>query len=383
MKANVSTQINQAKMTLFFTAKLGLKTWVDVGNLDRELALYKRLSSELAGINFVTYEGKEDLLYSEKLGNIELLNTNWNHRTLLISGQLLKKYYRQLKSSDIFKTNQIPGVEIPLMLNRFFKKKFMLRCGYLHSYVVKNSSNNENEIRAAFQLEKKAFSNADVGIVSTSWQRDWVIDNHMVQADKIKVIPNYVLTDIFFPDPQVQKIYDLIFIGRSGKEKNIDNLLKALLVLKQNGKNISLVLVGSCCKNSKIKEEVSRNGLNVTFKGTIPNFELQKILNQSKVFILPSIYECHPKTLLEAMSCGLPCIGSDNLGIRNDIHHLNNGYLCQTDCISISEAVEHILSDKDLQKELGKNARKYILNNYTLDRIVQLELGIIQEILSK
>jgi len=376
-------QLNQSKMTLFFTAGLGLKTWAEVGNLDRELALYQRLSTELAGINFVTYEGKEDQLYSKKLGDIELLNTHWNHRTLQTSIQLFKNYYRQLKHSDIFKTNQIPGSEIPIMLNRYFKKKLMIRCGYLHSFVVKSSSKNENEIQRAFQLEKMAFSNADVGIVTSSWQRDWVINNHLVQADKIKVIPNYVLTDVFTPKPEEQKIYDLIFIGRSGNEKNIDNLLKALLSLKQKGKNISLLLAGSCCNDKNIKEEVSRNGLNVIFKGKIPNFELPKVLNQSKVFILPSIYECHPKVLLEAMSCGLPCIGSDILGIQNDIHHLYNGYLCQTDYSSISKAIEHILSDELLQKNLGKKAREYILNNCSLDRIVQLELGIIQEILSK
>lgn len=383
MKTTTSTQINQAKMTLFFTANLGLKTWAEVGNLDRELALYQRLSSELAGINFVTYEGKEDHLYLKKLGDIELLSTNSYRRTLQTSLQLYFKYFRQLNETDIFKTNQIPGAEIPMLLNRFFRKKLIIRCGYLLSYFVKNSSNNEEEIQKAFQLEKKAFSNADVGIVTSSWQRDWVINNHKVQADKIKVIPNYVLTDVFLPSPQIQKICDLIFIGRPGKEKNIKSLLEALLYMKQKGKNISLVLVGGCCDDDRIREEVNRNGLNVIFKGKIPNFELPKVLNQSKIFILPSIYECHPKALLEAMSCGLPCIGSDILGIRNDIHHMNNGYLCQTDYISISEAIERILSDNSLQKNLGINAREYILENYTLDRIVQLELGIIKEILSK
>ena len=75
------------------------------------------------------------------------------------------------------------------------------------------------------------------------------------------------------------------------------------------------------------------------------------VLNQAKVFILPSYYEGHSKALLEAMSCELPCVGSDVVGIKEDIQYMETGYLCETDYKSIANAIETVLSDDLLQKK--------------------------------
>ena len=106
------------------------------------------------------------------------------------------------------------------------------------------------------------------------------------------------------------------------------------------------------------------------------------ISNQARIFIIPSYYEGHPKALLEAMSCSMPCIGSDVIGIREDIEHLVTGYMCETDFKSIADAIDFPLSDEHLQSKLGRNARKHILTNYSLDKILQMELEIIKEVLA-
>jgi glycosyltransferase involved in cell wall biosynthesis len=110
---------------------------------------------------------------------------------------------------------------------------------------------------------------------------------------------------------------------------------------------------------------------------------LPYVLNQAKVFILPSYYEGHPKALLEAMSCGLSCIGSDVTGIREDIEHIKTGYLCKTDYKNIANAMGIILSDESLQKTIGNNAREYILKKYSIERILKMELDVIQEVIDK
>ena len=141
-------------------------------------------------------------------------------------------------------------------------------------------------------------------------------------------------------------------------------------------------MVGKCCYDNNILKLITEYGLDVTLRGTVPNFELSRILNQARLFILPSYYEGHPKALLEAMSCGLPCIGTDVTGIREDIDHLVTGYLCKTDFESIAEALDVLISDEILQAKLGRNARNYILENYSLDKIIQQELDVIKEVLA-
>ncbi len=376
-------ELENTSLTLFFTGGVSLKTWVEVGNLDRELEIYKRLSKKLKDINMVTYGGKRDRVYAKNLGEINLLSTTWYNNPKLTILHLLLKYLPQIFRSDILKTNQIPGSEIPIWVKEHFGKKLIVRCGYLHSYFIKNQSKDQKKINKAIQLEKKAFSCADMGIVTSSWQRDIIIKQYNVEPAKIKVIPNYVITDVFKPHPEIQKKYDLIFIGRSGSQKNIINLLKTIQYLKTKNKNISLIMIGGCCENNEIREIVNQYRLNVTFKGNVPNFALPHLLNQAKVFVLPSYYEGHPKTLLEAMSCEIPCVGSDVVGIKEDIQHMETGYLCKTDYKSIANAIETVLSDGLLQKKIGENAREYILKKYSIDKILKMELEVIQEVVAK
>ena len=376
-------EILNTSLTLFFTGGVSLKTWAEVGNLEREIELYKRLSEKLKDVNMVAYGGKGDRVYAKDLGEINLLSTTWHNSPKLTLLHLLLKYLPQIYKSDVLKTNQILGSEIPIWVKEHFGKKLIVRCGYLHSYFIKNQSKDQKAINEAIQLEKKAFSCADVGIVTSSWQRDIVIKQYNIEPAKIKVIPNYVVTDVFKPHPEIQKKYDLIFVGRSGNQKNINNLLKAIQYLKTKNKNISLIMIGGCCDNNEIREIVNQYRLNVTYKGNISNFELPYVLNQAKVFILPSYYEGHPKTLLEAMSCGLPCVGSDVVGIKEDIQHMETGYLCKTDCKSIANALKTVLFDETLRKKIGENAREYILKKYSIDKILKMELEVIQEVVAK
>jgi len=379
----LNMKIGDASLTLFFTQGVGLKTWEEVGIIDRELELYKRLSVHLKKVSMVTYGGKTDLGCSKEVGNIKILPITWHKKRAITILHLLLKYCFKIKDSSILKTNQIRGSEIPLWVKKRFNKKLIVRCGYLHSQFTNKRTGNKLIRMNAHKLEQDAFLFADIGVVSSSRDRDYVITRYKIEPEKIKVVPNYVITNLFRPLPELQKKYSLVFIGRSGRQKNLDNLLKAIHYLNKTEKRAaSLLMVGGCCFNRKIKEIIERYKLNVTLKGNLPNFELPQIINQAKLFILPSYYEGHPKVLLEAMSCGMPCIGTDVTGIREDIDHLVTGYLCKTDFKSIANAIHSLLSDESLQAKLSKNARNHILKNYSIDKILQMELNVISEVLA-
>jgi len=367
-------------LTLFFTGGVSLKSWAEEGNMDRDLEIYKQLAEELKTVNIVTYGGKEDRLYKKNIGNLNLLSVPWHINSKKTILRILTKYLPQILKTDILKTNQIFGAEIPLWFKKKFNKKLISRCGYLYSRNTKKAKKDEEIINYAIRLEREAFTSADLSVVSSSWQRDIVLKEYDIEPDKIKVIPNYVVTNVFKPYPEIMKKYDLVFVGRKEPEKNLCNLMKALHSLKIKGRNCSLLMIGGCSSNNEIREMASRYNLDVTFQGNVPNLKLPHFLNQAKIFILPSYYEGHPKALLEAMSCGLPCIGTDVAGIKEDIAHMKTGYLCATDLDSISQAIEVLLSEESLRKTIGKNAREYILNNYSINKILLMELKVIKEL---
>ena len=197
-------ELAKTSLTLFFTKHVSLKTWVDIGIIDRELAIYRKLAMHLKKVNMVTYGGNKDKTYSDKLGNINILPTIWRNRAITII-HLLMKYYSEIKNSEILKTNQIQGSEIPLWFKKKFGNKLIVRCGYLHSQFRFKQTEDEAIRRKAYKLERDAFSFADRGVVSSPRERDYVLDEYKIKPEKIKVIPNYVLTNIFKPIPEMPK----------------------------------------------------------------------------------------------------------------------------------------------------------------------------------
>lgn len=369
-------------LTLFFTRKVGLNTWDQVGNLDREVELYRRLSKDLRTVSFLTYGGRADAGFRDRLAPIKVLPATWHGRQTFTLLGLMLKHWPSILSSDILKTNQIPGSEIPITLKRLLGKKLIVRCGYLYSFFVKEATNDDEVICRAIELERKAFSAADIGIVTSAWQREIVVSRYGIDPAKIKVVPNYVATDVFRPQPEIEKRFDLVYVGRGGPQKNLDSLLGATNLLKNKGRDLSLLMIGGCCKDPAIRNEALQSGLDITFAGSVPNAGLPQMLHQARIFIQPSLYEGHPKTLLEAMSCGLPCIGSNVSGIKEDIVHGDTGFLCRTDPAAIASAVETVLSDAALRERMGSKARDYILGNYSLDLVYGLELDIMRGLIS-
>ena len=373
--------IEDISLTLFFTGGIGLKTWSEVGNIDREVELYKKLLKHVKNVNFVTY-GDRDKQYSDKLGDIKVLSTRWYGRREFTLFRLLLKHRSEIRESSIFKTNQIYGSEIPIWLKKRYNTPLITRCGYLPSRFLLEEKKDEETVARAKRQEHEAFSNADIGVVTSSRDREYVTRGYGIEREKIRIIPNYVPTQVFKPLPGLEKKYDVIYVGRGDRQKNLRNLLEAVKYLRGKGRKVSILMIGKCCENREIREFIGKEKLDAELPGNVPSYELPQYLNQARVFILPSHYEGHPKALLEAMSCALPCIGTNVAGIKEDITHLENGYLCNTDFKGIAAAIDEVLEDKALQKKMGRKARQYILENYSLSKILKKELEVIEEVLS-
>jgi glycosyltransferase involved in cell wall biosynthesis len=199
------------------------------------------------------------------------------------------------------------------------------------------------------------------------------------KKNKIRLFYNFIDDILFKPTSYEKKDKHIIFIGRLSYEKNLFNLLEAFKEL--NG--FVLDIIGTGPEEEKLKHKAKKLGINANFLGIIPNNEIPEKLNQYQIFILPSFSEGNPKALLEAMSCGVACIGTNVKGINNIIKHKQNGYLCEKSPISIKKAILNLYNDENFRKKLGKNARKFILDNCSLTSLVEKEYLFYQEILRR
>lgn len=198
-------------------------------------------------------------------------------------------------------------------------------------------------------------------MVTTETNFQHAVERHSIDPNKLRVVPNYVDVSLFSPAPGDSKTNatpTLLFVGRLSPKKNIDALLNALAFLKTRASLVpKLTIIGNGRLRQALIAKAHKLALPVSFLGNLPNDRLPGEFRKADIFILPSLYEGHPKALLEAMSCGLPCIGSDVEGIRQVLKHRVTGYLCQTSPESIADAIETVLDDMLLQTQLGKNAR--------------------------
>jgi len=372
--------LRQLHLVLFFTEGVSLVTWERGGLFNREVALYQALRPHLGKITFVTYGDGRDLEFSSRLEGIRIvcnrwgLGRQWYRRTLPLSLRSCRQ------GPAIFKSNQIRGGEIPLYLARRFGKPFIARCGYLVSDSIQwREGEQAPATQKAMADEKRLFNHAHRCVVTAPHMKAVLENNYSVQGEKIRVIPNYVDTTLFAPDPARQRNQRrLIFIGRLEQAKNIFSLVDAL-----QGLNVELWIVGDGAERQALETATRDQGVQTRFFGIRPHHELPRLLNEATAYVLPSFWEGHPKTLLEALSCGLPCIGSDIPSIRGVIRHRDNGLLCGLDPPSIRQAIIELFQQPSLQEQLGRSARAYALQHLSLDRIVESELDVYRELLQQ
>lgn len=359
-------------LTLFFTYKASLERWQNVGMFEREVALYKSHWAKGIGISFITYGKNDRVLFRERLPNIEILCNETRLPTRLYAALLPFLHARTLSQTDIIKTNQTPGGLVALRSAELFHKPLLARCGYMHSdFMASQYGDESKEAFKALGEEKRLFSEATGIEVTTPMMKESVLSRLPETHNKLTIIPNYVDTDLFIPS-KTQYDIDLLFIGRLVPQKNIFALLEAL-----EGLDLRTVIIGSGPLEQKLKEKANSLGLDITWKRNVPNNELPSYLNRAKLFILPSLYEGHPKTLIEAMACGVPVIGTDVQGIKEVISHGSNGWLCGTQPESIRNAIKKLGSSEQLCERLGRDSRKFAVKNYAIDHIAETEYQLL------
>jgi len=365
------------KLALFFSHGISLSIWHDSGLLERELATYKKMLSDLDGIALITYGKDSDGSFIQYMDGFEVLNNRWSLPTDIFSLLAPIIYRAKIRRATILKTNQINGWWTAGLAKLLFKKPLIVRCGYLLSLDQERKGFGRLRINLVSLLEKVAFQYADAIIVTTPQIKEVIIQRYHLSSDKINVIPNSINTDVFCPIPNIDRVpYRLGFVGRFSPEKNIPLLLEAISGMK----DISLLLIGDGDQRQEIEAKALRLGVSIEFRGNVPNYHLPELLNTCQAFVLPSQWEGMPKALLEAMSCGLPVIGTDVPGIRDLIMHNQNGYLCAPTIKGLREAIRSVLNDKSLCDRLGRRARDFILQNFTLEQSVAKELALLKSL---
>lgn len=360
---------------LFFTRGVSLGTWAQVGNLTRELAIYKRLVEHGYEVSFVTYGDSSDLDFVKSLQGVKVIcNENGLSSEEYETG-MAHIHEGRFREFSVIKTNQIYGADIALNVAKTFSKPFIARCGYLWSYNAAKEYGIDSAVaREADRIERLAFAQADAISVTTQAMKMNVAGRLPDCESRISIIPNYVDTDLFKPMDCDRVSNQILFVGRVAPEKNLLSLFQAIRPL-----DVRLVIIGDGPQRKELENGFPDLKNKVSWLGNIPNSELPFHINRSAIYILPSLYEGHPKALIEAMACAVPVIGCNSPGIREIIRPLESGLLSEPDPQSLKFAIDYLINNPGHAKKLGEQARKLILESYSLDNVIKLEMQILSK----
>ncbi len=257
----------------------------------------------------------------------------------------------------------------------------------VHGLEVTRKMNNIKKHILKVTLQKSFF------IISVSnYVAQFLINNFGLDKHKVKVFPNGVDIDRFYPNQDTNKISKILNIQNSKiiltlarviKRKGHDKVIKALPAVIKKIPNLKYIICGPYDKNyyDELKKIINKLNLNdyVIFTNYVPIEDISLYYNLADIYIMPSRYlktkgdiEGFGITYLEANACEKPVIGGYSGGIDDAIVDGETGFLVNPNSIKeIEEKLILLLTDEVLAKKIGKKGRERIKSGFTWDAIAK------------
>jgi len=187
---------------------------------------------------------------------------------------------------------------------------------------------------------------------------------------RIQVIPNGVDLSRFQRSERSVPQATLVVgtVGSLTKVKNQSLLLRACARLIKHGVDAEVRIAGEGPERATLMDVASFLGISrqVRLLGHVA--DVAEFLNQLDIFVLPSDSEQHPNALLEAMACGLPCIGTRVGGVPEILGDGRYGYVVNPgDENALTNALQALSREPPMRVSWGEKARERVARRYNMD----------------
>lgn len=186
-----------------------------------------------------------------------------------------------------------------------------------------------------------------------------ILTEYKLNSDKVPIIFNGI--DLskcqIKSDYSLGETFRIVHVGRFNEVKNHEGLINAFKVFNKKYPNSELHLIGDGVLKSRMEQKASENGLlhKIKFYGSQANVHLY--LSDKDIFVLPSLYEGMPMSIIEAMGTGLPIVAT-NVGGIPDMLNQDSALLIEPEETAIAGAFEEYYLDSQLRERHGKKALK-------------------------
>ena len=245
-----------------------------------------------------------------------------------------------------------------------------------------------------FKKKQKLYNNADIFFVACSkWLCGEARKSALLADKKITNIPNPINSNLYHPVdkkeskrrtglPLDKKV--ILFVSQkvTDERKGVKYFIDALNILADKNPEFA---VHTCVAvlGGHSEDIISELSIKTYPLGYITDEKkIISVYNSADVFVLPSLEDNLPNTIMEAMSCGVPCVGFNVGGIPEMINHRSNGYIAKTgDTKDLATGINWILNEADYDA-LKLNSIKKVTTFYSQRIVAMNYLEIYNEVLA-
>lgn len=315
--------------------------WVKLENRDKWMpALLSSMGHEveywIGGLQSgtYTYTDPESTLPSYTIRSFETVKTNKRPK-FHFSKQMIE--FAKASSADHFILKGVDGGIGVYLIEKYLKKN---RIPY--SFVIGGDYYSKHVPDANFVFFETEYQS------QTLLHPGWRFWRKRCSPDQLYFLPKSINTDVFKPDSNIEKQWDIISVGRLVPNyKNYDEL-------GDLSNTFSVCLVG----DGPLRSSLEKKYPNLHFHGSIPNHKIPEFIQKSRVFFHSGKRDYNPRVITESMACGVPPVAFGNI-IKQDVVPYGCGYLIPEE--QIYHSFSKILSNEAEIELFGKNARALIL----------------------
>ncbi len=236
--------------------------------------------------------------------------------------------------------------------------------------------------RAIFYLNNGAKRNLlDVGVAENKLKRcmwgTWGVDIDEFTPEKNGLEPNFGRA--------------ILYVGKLEEAKGIKYLLPAFKKVSEVIKGVKLVVIGDGPLRGGVERYSKDNNMeeNIVTFGIVKHRDLPPYFRAVDLTVTPSITtkrweEQIGMVNIQSMACGTPVVSTRSGAIPEYVKHDETGILVpERDVDSLASAIKKLLEEGELRKKFGKNARKYVVENFDAKKNIETNEKIVLDLLSQ
>jgi Glycosyl transferases group 1 len=368
-------------LILTMTRGMSLSEWQRLGLIGREWALYDLLGENYERIVVISHGGSEDIAIAEALGGhvIAIVNEDGLDATTYVSTLMdrLDRFVGPIRDA-VIKTNQMDDAGAACAIAAGLRDRgcpvgLIARCGYLRSqFLARDLGPGSVEARDAALIEATVIGSSDLVVGTTSEIVDDLSWRDGLDAEGVRVIPNYVNMEdpVLSAEDRVPGL--AVYVGQLVERKRVESLIRAIAEQPPE-EHAVLEIIGDGPERGALEGLATELEAPVKFLGLMDHEQALERMSRASVYLHASLLEGHPKSVIEAMACGTPCIVADTPGLGSLVENGVTGIRVPGEAETFAYALAGVLSDIGWRNQLGACASERARKKYGLDKVIELE----------